>query len=175
MTETTDSRKRLNIAMVCDPIGNNKSGVVVSTLRFGKLLRERGHNVIFIAARSKEHSGHSHHGGVKAYRYRGIPLPKSGGWHLAFPTVRELKMVFKEEKIDVVHILLPMSGAMVAIKAARQLGIKIVAHSHSQPENVFMNMPKITQPVFFRLWNKYLAWVYGKSPVSYTHLTLPTI
>ena len=33
MTEARD--KKLNIAMVCDPIGSNKSGVVVSTLRFG--------------------------------------------------------------------------------------------------------------------------------------------
>ena len=35
-------RERLNIAMICDPIGNNKSGVVVSSLRFGRLLKERG-------------------------------------------------------------------------------------------------------------------------------------
>ena len=46
---------KLSIAMVCDPIGSNKSGVVVSTLRFGKLLKERGHHVIFIGAKSEEH------------------------------------------------------------------------------------------------------------------------
>jgi 1,2-diacylglycerol 3-alpha-glucosyltransferase len=161
----TPHDKKLNIAMVCDPIGSNKSGVVVSTLRFGKLLRERGHNVIFIAARSKEHKDHSQHDDIKAFRYRSFPVPKSGGWNLAFPTVHELKKVFKEEKIDVVHVILPMSGAIIAIKAAKALGIKIVAHSHSQPENLFMDMPKIIQPLLSDLWNMYLTWIYGKSEI----------
>jgi glycosyltransferase involved in cell wall biosynthesis len=155
--------KKLSIAMICDPIGNNKSGVVVSTLRFGKLLKERGHNVIFIGAKSKEHRKNSEHHGIKTYRYRSIALPRSGGWGLAFPTIGELKKVFTEEKINIVHIILPMSGALVAIKAARTLGIKIVAHSHSQPENLFMDMPRFMQPKLNELWNTYLRWVYGKA------------
>ncbi|MFH1200862.1 MAG: glycosyltransferase [bacterium] len=157
------SLRKLSIAMVCDPIGSNKSGVVVSTLRFAKLLKERGHHVIFIAAKSKEHRDHSQHGDIKAYRYRSLPVPRSNGWNLAFPTVKELKKVFQEEKINVVHILLPMSGAIIAIRAAKALNIKIVAHSHSQPENLFMDMPKIIQPTLGKLWNKYLAWVYSKA------------
>ena len=171
-----DPLKKLNIAMICDPIGEDKSGVVVSTMRFSKLLKERGHHVIFIGAKSKEHKGHSEHHGIKAYRFRNIPLPKSGGtkktggWNLAFPTVSELKKIFKEEKIDVVHILLPMSASIVAIKAAKALGIKIVAHSHSQPENIFMDMPKIIRPVLDGLWNRYLSWTYGKAE----HLIYPT-
>lgn len=156
-------KQKLNIAMVCDPIGNNKSGVVVSTLRFGKLLKERGHHIIFIGARSAEHKDHSYHHGIKTYRYRSLPIPKSGGWNLAFPTVKELRKVFVEEKIDVIHILLPMSGAIVAIMAAKALNIKIVAHSHSQPENLFMNMPKIIQPILGNSWNRYLIWFYGKA------------
>jgi len=160
-----NKKKKLNIAMICDPIGNNKSGVVISTLRFGKLLKERGQHVIFIGAKSKEHKNDSYHDGIKTYRYRSLPVPKSNGWNLAFPTVKELKRVFAEEKINVVHIILPMSGAIVAIKAARELGIKIVAHSHSQPENLFMEMPKFIRPTLDNLWNKYLAWVYGKSEI----------
>ena len=158
-----EEKIKLNIAMICDPIGNNKSGVVVSTLRFAKLLKERGHNVIFIGAKSKEHKTHSYHNGIKAYRFRSVPVPKSYGWYLAFPTVKELKKIFKEENIDIVHIILPMSGSVVAIKAARTLGIKMVAHSHSQPENLFMDMPKIIQPILNRTWNSYLAWTYGKA------------
>jgi len=149
--------------MICDPIGNNKSGVVVSTLRFAKLLKERGHNVIFIGARSVENKVHNYHDGIKAYRFRSLPVPKSCGWNLAFPTVRELKKIFKDEKIDIVHIILPMSGSIMAIKAAKALNIKIVAHSHSQPENLFMDMPKIIQPTLNRIWNSYLMWTYSKA------------
>src|ERR1035437_452448 len=54
-----------------------------------------------------------------------------------------------------------MSGSVMAIKAARNLGIKIVAHSHSQPENLFMDAPKFIQPTLNNLWNKYLTWTYG--------------
>ena len=158
-----NKNKKISIAMICDPIGNNKSGVVVSTIRFAKLLKERGHNVIFIGARSLENKNHSYHDGIKAYRFRSLPVPKSCGWNLAFPTVKELKKIFKDEKINIVHIILPMSGSIIAIKAAKALNIKIVAHSHSQPENLFMDMPRIIQPTLNRMWNSYLMWTYSKA------------
>lgn len=157
--------KKLNIAMICDPAGEYKAGAIVSAIRFSKLLQERGHHVIFIGAKTKENPTHDYVQGIKTYRHRSLPLPKSGGWHLAFPTVGEIKKILKEEKIDVVHIILPMPGAIIAIKAAQSLGIKIVAHSHSQPENLFMDMPKFLRPLLDRTWNAFLAWVYSKGEV----------
>jgi len=159
----TEERRKLNIAMICDPIGINKAGVAVSALRFGKLLTERGHHVIFVGARSKEYKDHNYHDGIKIYRYRSLPVPKSGGWYSAFPTIKELKKVFKKENIDIAHMFLPMSGAIVAIKAAQSLNIKTVAHSHSQPENLFMSMPRLIRPTLCYIWNKYLAWFYSKA------------
>ncbi|MDB5266362.1 MAG: hypothetical protein JWN89_177 [Parcubacteria group bacterium] len=154
--------RKLSIALVCDPIGSNKSGVVVSTLRFGRLLSERGHRVVFVGSRSEEHTG-SHYQGIKTHLFRSLPVPRSGGWRLAFPAVGELKKVFQDEKIDVVHVILPMSGAIAAVKAAGVMGIKVIAHSHSQPENLFMHLPKILQGFLGRGWNAYLAWFYGKT------------
>src|SRR3989338_8190414 len=107
----TEERRKLNIAMICDPIGINKAGVAVSAL----------------------------------------------------PTIKELKKVFKKENIDIAHMFLPMSGAIVAIKAAQSLNIKTVAHSHSQPENLFMSMPGLIRPALGHIWNKYLAWFYSKA------------
>ncbi|NCF75364.1 MAG: glycosyltransferase [Xanthomonadaceae bacterium] len=156
-------KKKMNIAMVCDPIGNNKSGVIISTLRFSHLLKKRGHHIIFIAAKSKKEKVNSFYKGIKVYRFRSLPVPKSCGWNSAFPTIRELKKIFQQEKINIVHIILPMSGAIVAIKAARALNIKIIAHSHSQPENLFMEMPRIVRPTLDNLWNRYLIWLYSKS------------
>lgn len=159
-----NTNKKLRIAMICDPIGDYKAGVIVSTTRFAKLLRDKGHHVIFIGARSKENPVHDEHHGMKAYRFRSIPLPKSGGWCLAFPTIKEVKKVLQDEQIDVVHIVLPMSGGLVAAKAAHSLGIKIVAHSHSQPENLFMDVPNfLGRPLLDRAWNMYLAWLYSKA------------
>lgn len=163
MQETIEIRRKLSIALVCDPVGSNKSGVVVSTMRFGKLLRERGHHVIFIAAKSNEHRSHSEHDGIKTYRYRSLPIPKSGGWYTALPSVRELKKVFQKENIDIVHITIPMTASIMAIRAARALGIKVIAHSHSQPENLFMDAPKFIQPTLHKAWNRGLAWLYNKA------------
>lgn len=158
-----ENNKKLRIAMVCDPIGEYKAGVIVSTTRFAKLLRDRGHHVVFIAAKSKEYPETDYHHEMKAYRFRSIPLPKSGGWCLAFPTIGEVKKVLQDEQIDVVHVILPMSAAIITVKAARSLGIKIVAHSHSQPENIFMEAPKFIRPVLDHSWNMYLAWLYSKA------------
>lgn len=159
-----DTPKKLNIAIICDPIGDAKAGVIVSTSRFARLLHTRGHHIIFIGARSKENPAHDHHHGIKTYRFRSLPIPKSGGWHLAFPTINEVKKLLIEEKIDVVHVVLPMSAAIITVKAARSLGIKIVAHSHSQPENLFMDVPKyLGRHLLYRGWNKYLAWLYSKA------------
>ena len=156
-------KRKLNIAMICDPIGDSKAGVILSTLRFAKLLTERGHKIIFIGAKLKDYKKHHFYDGIKTYRFRSLPIPKSGGWYLAFPTVKELKKIFEEEKIHVVHIILPMSGSIMAIKAARDLDIKVVAHSHSQPENLFMDMPKFIQPTLYKLWNSYLVWTYNRA------------
>ncbi len=161
--QVNTKNKKLNIAMICDPIGESKAGVILSTVRFAKLLTARGHKVIFVGAKTKGNRKHGIYEGIKTYRFRSLPIPKSGGWSLAFPTVRELKNLFKDEKIDVVHLILPMSGSVVAIKAAKALKIKIVAHSHSQPENLFMEMPKIIRPTLFKIWNSYLVWTYSKT------------
>lgn len=159
-----EQNKKLRIAMVCDPVGDYKAGVIVSTMRFARLLRDKGHHVVFIGARSKENPVHDYYNNIKAYRFRSIPLPKSGGWRLAFPTVSEAKKVLQDEQIDVVHVVLPMSAAVIAVNAARSLGIKIVAHSHSQPENLFMGVPRfLGRPILDYAWNTYLAWLYGKA------------
>ncbi len=149
--------------MICDPIGEYKAGAIVSAVRFGELLQKKGHKVVFIGARSKENPVDDYFHEMKVFRFRSVPIPKSGGWHTAFPTANEIKKILKEEQIDVVHIILPMSTAIVAIRAARTLGIKVVAHSHSQPENLFIDAPALLRPVLCSLWNSYLAWLYRRA------------
>lgn len=171
MDEKETLNRKLRVAMICDPIGDYKAGAIVSALRFGELLQELGHRVIFIGAKSKQSKTDEHCHGMKVYGFRSIPLPRSGGWRLSFPTVGEVKKVLMEERIDVVHIILPMSGGIIAIKAAQSLGIKIVAHSHSQPENLFMDVPRMLgRELLNHAWNKYLAWLYGKAD----HIVYPS-
>jgi len=156
-------QKKLTIAIACDPIDDDTAGVIVSTLRFARGLRARGHRVIFLAARSRSHHETSDENGIKIYRFPSVPLPKSDGrWNISFPSTGRIKSILRTEQVDVVHITLPLPSAISALRAARALGIATVAHSHSQPENVFLHLPWFLPPhIFDRPYYAYMAWVYN--------------
>ena len=153
---TTSKDQRLNIAMVCDAVTDCVAGSFVSTLRFSELLKAQGHKVIFIAARSPKNPKDNFYNDIKAYRFPGILLPKSEGQlRVAFSTTKRIEKILREEEIDIVHTMIPTPLALVSTKAANRLGIKVVAHSHTQPENLFLHMPKgpwvdILNSLFYR-------------------------
>lgn len=159
-----ETSKKLNIAFICDAVTDCVAGSFISTRQFAERLEARGHRIIYIAAKSKRFPGESTHGNIKAYRFRSFLVPKSEGQiYLAFPTANELKKIFQEEHIDIVHNVIPMPSAIAAAKAANALGIKIVSHSHTQPENIFMHLPqgpwiKVINRQFYR----YMSWLYGQ-------------
>ena len=159
--------QKLNIAMVCDPVTDYTGGSFISTLRFGELLKEKDHKVIFIAARSPKNPRDNSHNGIPVYRFSSLLLPKTEGrMYISFPTTAKIQKIFKEEKIDVVHIMLPTPSAIACVKAAKLLKIPIVIHSHAQPENLFLHLPKIFfREILNRLFYKYLFWLYKKGDV----------
>ena len=153
--------------MVCDSVTDCLAGSFVSTLRFAQALKDKGHTVIFISARTSVNRTHGFYNGIKEYRFPSVLLPKTEGtFYLGFPTVSQLTRIFQEECIDVVHVLLPTPSSIVALKAARDAGINIVAHSHAQPENVLLVLPRILtflHAPLGRLYYKYLAWIYRQA------------
>ncbi|MCF7836388.1 glycosyltransferase [Candidatus Gracilibacteria bacterium] len=152
--------KRTSIAIVCDPITDYMAGSFVSTLRFSELLVEKGHKIIFIAAKSPRSKDNDKHKNIKVYRFRSVLLPKTEKkFYLALPTVGQLKKIFQAEKIEVVHTIIPTPAAMIAIKAAQALKLKIVVHSHTQPENVFLHLPKVlARDMLSSVFQKYIFW-----------------
>ena len=94
-------QKKLNIAMVCDPITDYIAGVFKSTTRFSENLRDRGHKIIFIAAKSPFSQENNCYSGMKVYRFRSVLLPKTESrFRLALPTVAEVKEVLKKSNVD---------------------------------------------------------------------------
>jgi glycosyltransferase involved in cell wall biosynthesis len=156
-------QKKLNIAIVCDPVSDYINGVSVSTSRIALLLKERGHKIIFIASKSKCSPNNNEYRGMRVYRFFGVLLPKTEGrWYNAFPTTKQLIKVFQQEDIDIVHIMLPTFSAMVATKAAQLMGIKVIAHFHAQPENLFMNVPKVLgRSLISRIFRAYVTFIYS--------------
>lgn len=158
-------RKKLNIAMVCDPITDYIAGSYLSALAFSEILKKRGHKIIFIAARSPANPKDNYWNGIKVYRFASLPLPKSEHKvYIGFPTSHRLKKILKDEKIDIVHAIIPTPLSVMAIKAAKSIRLKVVTHSHTQAENILLYWPKF----LFRdslnwLLYKYLAWFYEQS------------
>ena len=48
----------------------------------------------------------------------------------------------RDEQIDVVHVMIPMPLGLAAVRVAKAMGLPVVMHSHTQPENIFMNVPR---------------------------------
>jgi len=139
-------KKKLNIAIVSDCIGYVLGGSFVSTLRFAKLLRKEGHKVIFISARYPKTKEIDYIHGIKTYRFFSVPFPSSAGkLRASFISVRKLKKIFINEKIDIVHTTMIAPSVYSSIKAARLLGIPTISHPHYQPENTLLSLPKIFQ------------------------------
>lgn len=153
--------------MVCDPITDDIAGALVSAMRFSHGMLARGHNVSFLAAKSHFNPKSNIHSGMKMHRFPSILVPKSDGrWHITLPSIKKIKKIIKEEEIDVVHVILPLPSSIMAIKAARSMGVGIVSHSHSQPENLFESIPKfLGRSILNQAWYKYLSYIYGKADV----------
>ncbi len=158
-------KKRLNIAIVHDNITHHTDGGIISTLRFAHHLNKSGHKVIFISGKPKgKKEDIEYFKGIKTYRSFSILLPKTKNQFLiAFPSVKKLKKIFSEEKIDIVHTMIPTPSAFSAIKAAKSLGKKVVIHSHTQPENIFLYLPEMMRTKKMNsLFYKFLIWAYEK-------------
>jgi len=156
---------KYRIAMVNDPISDIVNGCVISTMRFANILRDRGYTIIFIAAKSRKNRQNNEYQGFKVYRSSSLLLPKSEGqFHISLPTIRKIKKILKEERIDIVHLFDPTPAAYASLKAGRALGKKIVIHSHTQPENIFLHFPKIiAYGSINKVFYHYLNWLYKKA------------
>ena len=158
--------KNLNIAIVCDAVTDCVAGSFVSTLRFSELLAQKGHKVIFITGRSPQNPKDNFYKNIiRTYRFHGVLLPKTDGQlYISFPSSKKVAKILRDEQIDVIHIMIPTPSAVTSMKAAKLLGVKIVAHSHTQPENLTMHIPgQFIQKPLNHLFYKYLSWLYRKA------------
>jgi 1,2-diacylglycerol 3-alpha-glucosyltransferase len=159
----------MNIAMICDPVMYQSGGSDVSTVRFAELLKKKGHNVIFIAAKRENSKKIDYYNNIKVYGFNAVRMPLSQNkFHVIFPSAKSLKKIFVDEKIDVVHVMQPLPSALSAIKAGRELKLKIVTHAHARPENVFWSfVPKhLRNRKMIDYLYKSMLSVYKKSDIT---------
>jgi glycosyltransferase involved in cell wall biosynthesis len=105
---------------------------------------------------------------MKVYRFFSILLPKTEGQlYISFPTIFQIKKILKKEKVDIVHKMIPTPSSYLAVRAAKQMGIKTVSHSHTQPENLFLHFPKfLPLKLINYIFYKYLIGVYKNTEIT---------
>ena len=142
------------------------SGGNLATVRFAKLLKKRGHNVIFLTAKMPGKSREGRYNRIKTYRLSSIPFLKKQNVYIIVPNPKKLKEIFEKEKIDVLDIMVPTPGAVASMKIAKSLGIRVVSHSFGQPENVLLCHGNLRNKNLDNLFYKYLAYAYKKSDIT---------
>jgi glycosyltransferase involved in cell wall biosynthesis len=156
----------MRIVVVCDAVTDYLAGSFISALRFAELLSKK-HKVIFISSKYPNMPDINYYKGIKIYRLFAFPVPKTKGkLYLSFPNCLKVKKILKKEKADIVHIMIPSPLGLSAIKAARALNLKVVAHSHTQPENWGPYIPGIfSKEKFFGFAYKYIISIYNRADI----------
>jgi len=161
--------KKLRIAIVCDAIDNFTAGSFVSALRFSELLHKKEHKVIIITSRYPNESYIDYYKDIKIYRMKSFLVPGSNKkLYFAYPNSKKIKTIFEKEKINILHFMVPTPLSLSSLKSVKNTSIKIIAHSHTQPENWIAYTPKLFSKLKINnlltfLAYKYIIHVYNKS------------
>lgn len=156
---------KMKIAIVCDSVGLQSVGSLISAWRYATNLAKRGHKIVLITT-GKEYSVKTSDG-VKVFRFKALSWPgTNGGWRMTFFLNSEkIKKIFSDEKIELVHVMLPTPLCFSGIIASKKLRLPLITHSHTQPENLFMVVHLNYKPLN-AIFYKYLKWFYSKSNLT---------
>lgn len=112
----------LRVAVIAETFLPHVNGVTNSVLRVIEHLVAEGHEVLVIAPGP----GDDRYGGVPVVRIRGLDVPRYDDLRVAVPG-RRIGAVLRSFDPDVVHLAAPLVLGAVGARAARRLGIPVVA------------------------------------------------
>jgi glycosyltransferase involved in cell wall biosynthesis len=147
----------LRIALFSEVYWPMVSGVGVTLLRLTEALEARGHQVrVYSATYPLPPQGDR----PEVHRSPSVPLFLYPDVQWAFPRLREVVDDLARFRPDVVHVATEFSLGIAGVKAARQLGIPIVASAHTDYDQY-----AVRYGVTWALragWH-YLRWFYGQA------------
>ena len=141
----------MRILYVSDVYFPRVNGVSTSIRTFRRELQAIGHEVVVIAPQYPQPAPPDEAGIVRVAA-RAVPFDPEDRLMLGC-ALRELPARLGVQAFDIVHIQTPFAAHYAGLRIARELGVPCVATYHT----------------FFE------EYLYHYVPVSYTHLTLPTI
>jgi glycosyltransferase involved in cell wall biosynthesis len=147
----------LRVALFSEVYWPMVSGVGVTLLRLTEALQSRGHQVrVYSATYPLPPEGDR----PEVHRSPSVPLFLYPDVQWAFPRLRDVVDDLARFRPDVVHVATEFSLGIAGVKAARQLGIPIVASAHTDYDQY-----AVRYGVTWALragWH-YLRWFYGQA------------
>jgi phosphatidylinositol alpha 1,6-mannosyltransferase len=147
----------LRIALFSEVYWPMVSGVGVTLLRLTEALQRRGHHVRVYSATYPLPPGGDR---PEVHRSPSVPFFLYPDVQWAFPRLRDVVDDLSRFRPDVVHVATEFSLGIAGVKAARQLGIPIVASAHTDYDQY-----AVRYGVTWALragWH-YLRWFYGQA------------
>jgi glycosyltransferase involved in cell wall biosynthesis len=134
------------------------SGVGVTLLRLTEALQARGHEVRVYSATYALAPGQSDR--PEVHRSPSVPLFLYPDVQWAFPRMRDVVEDLARFRPDVVHVATEFSLGIAGLKAARQLGIPVIASAHTDYDQYAY---RYGVPWALRAGWHYLRWFYGQA------------
>ncbi|MCL5411780.1 MAG: glycosyltransferase [Patescibacteria group bacterium] len=153
----------MRILIATDSYKPNVDGVSVFLSRLTEQLVAKGHEVAVIAPSPTYQSFLEKDHGVVIFRQGSIKPIRTKAWFFSpfpYPTVYQAVKKFSP---DVVHINLPFNIGLATLRAARRIGVPVVASCHTIPGNVTANfkfMGPTVKALDVFLW-QYFRWFYN--------------
>jgi phosphatidylinositol alpha 1,6-mannosyltransferase len=148
----------MRIALFSEVYWPMVSGVGVTLLRLTEALQARGHQVRVYSATYALPDGMPDR--PEVHRSPSVPFFLYPDVQWAFPRLREVVEDLEAFRPDVVHVATEFSLGIAGVKAARQLGIPLIASAHTDYDQY-----AVRYGVTWALragWH-YLRWFYGQA------------
>ncbi len=148
----------MRIALFSEVYWPMVSGVGVTLLRLTEALEARGHQVRVYSATYSLPAGSPDR--PEVHRSPSVPLFLYPDVQWAFPRLKEVVEDLQAFRPDIVHVATEFSLGIVGVKAARQLGIPIIASAHTDYDQ-YAARYGVTWAL--RAGWHYLRWFYGQA------------
>ena len=148
----------MRIALFSEVYWPMVSGVGVTLLRLTEALEARGHQVRVYSATYALPAGTPDR--PEAHRSPSVPLFLYPDVQWAFPRLRDVVDDLQAFRPDIVHVATEFSLGIAGVKAAKQLGIPIIASAHTDYDQ-YAARYGVTWAL--RAGWHYLRWFYGQA------------
>lgn len=165
----------MRVLIANDTYPPDVNGSAYFTKRLADGLADRGHEAHVMAASTNRRTEVVKRAGVVEHRMRSIPVPFHIGFRFSPPPLLYRRVLDEMRQIrpDVVHVQGHFFIGRAVIRAAKELGIPLVATNHFMPDNLvfYLGLPARAEKAVTDLAWRDFARIFGRADV----VTAPTV